>query len=66
MKEKYYLVNNYLPCICNCHKACLRKDLINRGIYVFSMKEITEKEFYNHLEKLQKKYKNVSLNYKFL
>ena len=66
MKEKYYLVNNYLPCICNCHKACLRKDLINRGIYVISMKEITGKEFYNHLEKLQKKYKNVSLNYKFL
>lgn len=66
MKEKYYLVNNYLPCICNCHKSCLRKDLINRGIYVISMKEITEKEFYNHLEKLQKKYKNVSLNYKFL
>ena len=66
MKEKYYLVNNYLPCICNCHKACLRKDLINRGICVISMKEITEKEFYNHLEKLQKKYKNVSLNYKFL
>ena len=66
MKEKYYLVNNYLPCICNCHKACLRKDLINRGSYVISMKEITEKEFYNHLEKLQKKYKNVSLNYKFL
>lgn len=66
MKEKYYLVNNYLPCICNCHKACLRKDLINRGIYVISMKEITEKEFYNHLEKLQKKYKNLSLNYKFL
>ena len=66
MKEKYYLVNNYLPCICNCHKACLRKDLINRGIYVISMKEITEKEFYNNLEKLQKKYKNVSLNYKFL
>lgn len=66
MKEKYYLVNNYLPCICNCHKACLRKDLINRGIYVISMKEITEKEFYNHLGKLQKKYKNVSLNYKFL
>ena len=66
MKEKYYLVNNYLPCICNCHKACLRKDLINRGIYVISIKEITEKEFYNHLEKLQKKYKNVSLNYKFL
>ncbi|MBQ8871319.1 MAG: hypothetical protein IJ018_01050 [Bacilli bacterium] len=66
MNEKYYLVNNYLPCICNCHKACLRKDLINRGIYVISMKEITEKEFYNHLEKLQKKYKNVSLNYKFL
>lgn len=66
MSEKYYLVNNYLPCICNCHKACLRKDLINRGIYVISMKEITEKEFYIHLEKLQKKYKNVSLNYKFL
>lgn len=66
MKEKYYLVNNYLPCICNCHEACLRKDLINRGYYIFSMKEITEKEFYNQLEKLQKKYKNVSLNYKYL
>ena len=66
MNEKYYLVNYYLPCFCNCHKACLRKDLINRGIYVISMKEITEKEFYTHLEKLQKKYKNVSLNYKFL
>lgn len=66
MKEKYYLVNNYLPCICNCHEACLRKDLINRGYYIFSMKEIKEKEFYNQLEKLQKKYKNVSLNYKYL
>ena len=66
MKEKYYLVNNYLPCICNCHKACLRKDLINRGIYVVSMVEITEKAFYAQLEKLQKMYNNVSLNYKFL
>lgn len=66
MKEKYYLVNKYLPCLCNCHKACLRKDLINRGIFVFSMEEITEKEFYSYLEKLQKTHKNVSLNYKFL
>ncbi len=66
MKDKYFLVNNYLPCICNCHEACLRKDLINRGYTIFSMKRITEKEFYIYLEKLQKKYKNVSLNYKFL
>ena len=54
MKYKYFLVNNYLPCICNCHEACLRKDLINRGYYIFSMKQITEKEFYKQVEKLTK------------
>ena len=53
MKEKYYLVNNYLPCICNCHESCLRKDLINRGYFIFSMKQITEKEFYKYVKKLQ-------------
>ena len=63
MKEKYYLINNYLPCICNCHKECLKQDLISRGILIISMVEITEKEFYFYLKKLQKKYKNVSLNY---
>lgn len=66
MKDKYYLVNNYLPCICNCHEACLRKDLINRGYIIFSMKRISEKEFYIYLEKLQKKYKNITLNYSYL
>lgn len=54
MKDKYFLVNNYLPCICNCHEACLRKDLINRGYYIFSMKQISEKEFYKQVEKLTK------------
>lgn len=65
MKEKYYLVNNYLPCLCNCHKSCLRKDLINRGYVVYSMKEITKEEFLKHYEKLSKKY-NVTLNYKIM
>lgn len=54
MKDKYFLVNNFLPCVCNCHVSCLRKDLINRGYYIFSMKQITEKEFYKQVEKLTK------------
>lgn len=53
MEKKYYLVNNYLPCICNCHESCLRKDLISRGYFIFSMKQITENEFYKYVKKLQ-------------
>lgn len=53
MKDKFFLINNYLPCICNCHKECLKNDLINRGIFVISMKEITEKEFMFYLNKLK-------------
>lgn len=64
MKEKYFLVNNFLPCICSCHKECLKKDLISRGYIIKSMVEITEKEYYRQLEKLAKKYKYIDFEYK--
>lgn len=54
MKEKYYLLNNYLPCICNCHESCLRKDLLRRGYDVLSLKRISEDDYYKYLKKLQK------------
>lgn len=54
MKEKYFLLNNYLPCICNCHEACLRKDLLRRGYDVLSLKRISEEEYFKYLKKLQK------------
>lgn len=65
MQEKYYLVNGYLPCICNCHKACLRKDLINRGYIITSMEEITKKQFDKQIKNLQKSNK-ISFNVKVL
>lgn len=54
MIDKYYLVNNYLPCICNCNESCLRKDLIERGYIVYSLKQVTEDEFFFYCDKLQK------------
>lgn len=64
MKPKYYLVNGFLPCVCNCHENCLKLDLINRGYVIKSMKEISEKEFEKYYKKLSKKY-DVSLNIKY-
>lgn len=65
MKDKYFLVNKYLPCICNCHKECLKKDLISQGYTIKSMEKITETEYYYYLSKLLDKKKKVSLNYYF-
>ncbi len=64
MKDKYYLVNDFLPCICNCHESCLRADLRSRGYIVKSMKRITRKQFEKYYKKLSKKY-DVSLNLKY-
>ena len=54
MNDKYYLVNGYMPCICSCHKECLRRDLISRGYKIFSMKKINKQEFEKAVKKMQK------------
>lgn len=56
MNEKYYLVNGNMPCICSCHKSCLRKDLIHRGYTIYSMERISKKQFDKLTERLMKKY----------
>ena len=59
MNEKYYLVNGYMPCICTCHKDCLRKDLIHRGYTVFSMERISKKQFDKEVAKIQRNAKKI-------
>ena len=59
MNEKYYLVNGYMPCICTCHKDCLRKDLIHRGYTVFSMERISKKQFDKEVAKMQRNAKKI-------
>ena len=59
MNEKYYLVNGYMPCICTCHKDCLRKDLIYRGYTVFSMERISKKQFDKEVAKMQRNAKKI-------
>lgn len=59
MNEKYFLVNGYMPCICTCHKDCLRKDLIHRGYRVFSMERISKKQFDKEVAKMQRKAKQM-------
>lgn len=59
MNEKYFLVNGYMPCICTCHKDCLRKDLIHRGYTVFSMERISKKQFDKEVAKMQRKAKQM-------
>ena len=55
MNDKYYLVNGYMPCICSCHKECLRQHLVSRGYKIFSMERISKKQFDKAVEKMQKK-----------
>ena len=62
MNEKYYLVNGYMPCICTCHKDCLRKDLIHRGYTVFSMERISKKQFDKEVAKMQRNAKKIHQN----
>ena len=45
MEEKYFLVNGYYPCMCTCHKSCLRNDLIRKGFTIISMAKISKKKF---------------------
>ena len=59
MNEKYFLVNGYMPCICTCHKDCLRKDLIHRGYTVFSMERISKKQFDKEVAKMNRKAKQM-------
>ncbi len=59
MSDKYYLVNGYMPCICTCHKDCLRKDLIHRGYTVFSMERISKKQFDKEVAKMNRKAKQM-------
>lgn len=59
MNEKYFLVNGYMPCICTCHKDCLRKDLIHRGYTVYSMERISKKQFDKEVAKMNRKAKQM-------
>lgn len=63
MKKKYFLVNKYIPCLCNCHKECLKRDLISRGIIIKSMENITEEEYYYYLGKYLEKHKSTCVEY---
>lgn len=53
--SKYYLVNNCLPVIANVADILeLKKALIlHYDLYVFSLKEITEQEYYKRLNSKQ-------------
>ena len=53
--SKYYLVNNCLPVITNVSDILeLKKALIlHYDLYVFSLKEITEEEYYKRLNSKQ-------------
>ena len=64
-EKKYFLVNGKIPCICTCHKECLRHDLIHRGYNVISMEEISEKTFTKLVATLKKANKNIKFQYTY-
>lgn len=58
LMEKYFLMNGYLPCLCSCHKECLRQDLIRQGYYVKTLKQVSKKVFDRKVKQFLKTYKH--------
>ena len=65
MEEKYFLVNGYYPCMCTCHKSCLRNDLIRKGFTIISMEKISKKKFDYYVKKIKEIYPSVKLKYTY-
>lgn len=54
-------MNGYLPCLCSCHKECLKQDLIRKGYNVISLEQVSKKVFDRKVKKYLKQYTHSKL-----